>query len=927
MLRHHPGSQSPLLHQRWTSEPIPWHLGFRQGHGQGLDQGYDPNSFSNLVLPPESSRKSQPSSAFLVTGKPRFRPEVVSAYDGRAKVFQDRDGTRFVERQVPVYPTYTLPGRRSQVSEPDIVEDVRRHRPIDLDRAKDLPCVEGSSNSERNSSGGVSASHGSQLINTRHRYVKRTVDCQNGSRSASVFGESQTGSRTNCEGAGRVSEEGDGCCRRVTAAFGAKNATARRKKENRLNLSLLQNPDVRDSGWAKACASSQSVNCGGRLSRSFGDVREGPPSEDDAENTELSPVYENGCIVALLRKEPLSVGRLTSELLGLACREAMTPKADASVMNWDSLQNTLKIGCKNRRPQNYPEVPGQPKGPSDRMEHQSQPCCAVNQPMNQEQPKRPCPWSNLSFPGTSRSHSKVRRRLFEDSSEDLSAPEVEDIVTPLCGTILPLDVEGTGSPESVGVNVDWDDEMTTGNPMTRGNFPPFRPVIEVETHTNRLSTAGKLYLNSDCIYESLADNTYDTIGDLPFPETYPKSPPPLPPPPLPARTRSSRMRRSEASSEIPVDRMMIQPRSSSHRHMPNLGTNIVDLSAEHIYTITDVLESLERLAAHLPKAKESIEGLCQAGFLKRSEAEDLTGSATTSGNQTFEDVGQKSSHWQHDLESRENINERPNPRYEVGYASRRNSRLFLGSVVAETEEVNEGVKFTGGSYDESFARSKKDQRVSSTTVQEDGRKKSYTTLTKKISERKPKLRKLVPKTKESDVPVSTHNETAKQRNLEAESGCLNSRPVRDSSEVSSGEHIDRHQKFTLKKLWNRIQPRDRRYRKDHPDNHSDATQYNSGTIPKNPGKGETSKKDQRASSADRLNVVDRTCDRSRRATTVLRSSDPEPNFTNANSNSFKPNTKTNRADIGGRVDLLPSALTFDPRLQWMKLSATQEIFC
>lgn len=945
MLRHHARPQSPLLHQRWTSEPIPWHLGFSQGHveGQGPDQVNDPKSFSNLALPSDPNRQFQLSSAFLVTGKPRSRPEVVSTYDGRPKVFQDRDGTRFVERQAPVHPTYTLPGRRNQVSEPDIVEDIRRPRPDNFDRSRNPSCIEGSFNTKSVSSGGVSVSdYGSQLINTQHRYVKRTIDNQNGSRSNSAFRELQNGSRTNCERAGRVSEEGgDAGCRRGTA-FGAKNATARRKeKENRLNLSLLQKPDLRDFGWATADMSGYSVNCG-RLSKSFGDIRVGPYSRDVVENPELSPVYENGCMATILRKEPLSLGRLTSELLGLACREARTPKADTSVMNWDTLQKTLKIGCKNRRPQNYPELPGPPKRPLDRMERQCQPCCGVDCPTNQEQQKRPCSRSNLFFPGTSRSHSKARRRLFEHSSDDLTGPEVEDIVSPLCGMNQACDIEGTGSPESVGVNVDWDDEMTT-----RKSFLPARTTIGVETHTSLPSATGRLCLNSDCIYESIADfdarrlshstigphrhecldplspldNTYDTIGDFSFPGTRSISPPPLPPPPLPVRTRSTRMRQGEASSNIPAERTF-QPRSSSQRQIP--GTNIVDLSAEHIYTITDVLESLERLAAHLPKAKESIEGLCQAGFLKRPEAEAQRGSAFTSGGKTFTEVGQDR---KHDLEAREKINENSNIRCEVGYVSSRETGPFLGSEVAEVEmdEVKEVMNSAAESYDASFTRCKKDHCVS-TIIREDGRTRNSTTLTKKTSERKSKFRKLVPKTTESEIPVSTHHETIRQRNLEAEPGCLNSRTVRGHAEATSGGHIDWYQKFPLKKLWDRIQPRDRRQRKNQSENHSDAIEFDSGTIPKNPGKRETSKKTKRASSADRLNVVDRTGDKSRRATTVL-CSNPEPNITYTNSNSLKPDLKTNRTEIGGRMDLLPSALTSDPRLQWMKMSATQEIFC
>jgi len=94
------------------------------------------------------------------------------------------------------------------------------------------------------------------------------------------------------------------------------------------------------------------------------------------------------------------------------------------------------------------------------------------------------------------------------------------------------------------------------------------------------------------------DHVYDNIDDL-LMEPAPASvdihqlPPPLPPPPLPAR-------RPTAGNEVPLCR-----------------SEVVELGSQHVYTIADVLDSFEALAAHLPRAQRFIYDLQDAAYLHR----------------------------------------------------------------------------------------------------------------------------------------------------------------------------------------------------------------------------------------------------------------------------------------------------------------------
>jgi len=93
------------------------------------------------------------------------------------------------------------------------------------------------------------------------------------------------------------------------------------------------------------------------------------------------------------------------------------------------------------------------------------------------------------------------------------------------------------------------------------------------------------------------EHVYDNIDDF-LVESVPAEaadihqiPPPLPPPPLPAR-------RPTVADEVPLCR-----------------SEVLELDSHHVYTIADVLDSFEALAAHLPRAQRFIFDLQTAAYL------------------------------------------------------------------------------------------------------------------------------------------------------------------------------------------------------------------------------------------------------------------------------------------------------------------------
>ena len=110
---------------------------------------------------------------------------------------------------------------------------------------------------------------------------------------------------------------------------------------------------------------------------------------------------------------------------------------------------------------------------------------------------------------------------------------------------------------------------------------------------SRVSGKG-LDVDSEHVYDNIDDYLLTSSTDIH------QIPPPLPPPPLPAR-------RPTASHEIPLCR-----------------SEVVELDSHHIYTIADVLDSFEALAAHLPQAKRFIYDLQLAAYLHRQRQTEQT---------------------------------------------------------------------------------------------------------------------------------------------------------------------------------------------------------------------------------------------------------------------------------------------------------------
>jgi len=116
-----------------------------------------------------------------------------------------------------------------------------------------------------------------------------------------------------------------------------------------------------------------------------------------------------------------------------------------------------------------------------------------------------------------------------------------------------------------------------------------------------------------------SEHVYDNIDDFlvtsaPATTDIHQLPPPLPPPPLPAR-------RPIAGNEMPLCR-----------------SEVVELDSHHVYTIADVLDSFEALAAHLPRAQQFIYDLQAAAYLDRRQQMTELGAEVDRGRRTAKDA-------------------------------------------------------------------------------------------------------------------------------------------------------------------------------------------------------------------------------------------------------------------------------------------------
>jgi len=248
------------------------------------------------------------------------------------------------------------------------------------------------------------------------------------------------------------------------------------------------------------------------------------------------------------------------------CQSPSPPAPDNADADWDDRLSTLSLGCR-RRP---------PVSPDQR--------CTTQRP-----DLRP-----------SRSRSARRRLLFGShavTSADRRPEAVEECIWPLFKQTEPL-------PTISNV-------LSLGPAPTRrsaGLFPGLG-----ETAESIYETIGDDIGHSRLPVRRVPDrgakaggeHVYDNIDDFasaPVSIDIHQLPPPLPPPPLPAR-------RSTAAG--------------SHEVPPLCRSDLVELDSNHVYTIADVLDSFETLAAHLPRAKQFMYDLQEAAY--RHQRDHVTG--------------------------------------------------------------------------------------------------------------------------------------------------------------------------------------------------------------------------------------------------------------------------------------------------------------
>lgn len=898
----HPPSFDPvsdLTHQRWISEPIPWN--FHESANHRLPPLPPPLRLSK----PEAARQN---SGFL------GRPEIVEAAK-KPSTNNERAASGHVG-----YPNQTLPGRVGRTSGPDIIEDVLRLRIHD----------------RKTHSTSGSSGYGSDVNTTRHRYLKKaTGNVVSGRRVASeilpgISSFPATGSGCSVETGSRDEIR----FRSAAPLGGAKHVLEKRKpsdnKDNRMNKSLSLKPEMthyHDSSET-GTGSAYPMSPGSRLSRSFGDIRSG----DDVDHSagvegEYTPVYENGFLADLLRRHPVSLARLTSELLDLASREAQTPKmtGNTSAMNWDSLQKTLTIGCKKGRPR---PRPGVVVVPSERATGHQEP--ARRHPVPVAEP--------------SGIRSKVRRRLFEDQSDEASSSSFEDC--PMEGvTALRNNWIESGSMESVGINVDWDDDVELRH-RSRA-VTSLRHQNDESPHGARHRSIDNRYSKStkDQTIDDDVDNTYDTIGDdLSFDSTS-RSPPPLPPPVLPARNRRIAKEAGHVTT-LPAKDPESRTRVLGDSSAVAFESEILDVNAQHIYTISDVLENLRRLASDLPKATESIEGLCQqAAWLRQGGLPD-------------EDAAGKNAEQERDMtkgknyleETRHGYTEDPNLTKHDEKSSRRQSRKWGNKLTINSKNSSKsfrsespGTREFQSTKEEQLqtlskatAKSRKNKAVA--VVKDDAVTTSgSSTLKKKISDRNSKFRKLLVKpevSRPSEDDGQDGDETAEASMVKVDPG-----------PSGSGSQSDWYQRFPLKKLIDRIQNRERNSRRTAFNPDKTGFHLECGTNPRPSSQLDPKMlvpNSRRASSADRLEA-NRALDCSRK----MKNNCLDISF-GSKSKMFKATSSNSSLTTGPpglsnevlpkNVDLLinqqDTSLISNRRnnsnpgkLKWIKVCTTDEIFC
>ena len=238
-------------------------------------------------------------------------------------------------------------------------------------------------------------------------------------------------------------------------------------------------------------------------------------------------------------------------------RSPSPPDSDAADVDWDDRLSTLSLGCRRA-----------PVSPDRRNTAQR------------------------AAPRQRRTSSARRRLLFGSdamTSLDRRPEAVEEGVRPLFRQTEPPSAISNVAAQNAPVS------RSTGLfPRLQQNEESIYETINDVVGRSRLlvsRVAGRgLEVDSDHVYDNIDDFLE---ASAPTSTDIHELPPPVPPPPLPAR-------RPTAANEMPLCR-----------------SEVIELDSQHVYTIADVLDSFEALAAHLPRAQQFIYDLQAASYLHR----------------------------------------------------------------------------------------------------------------------------------------------------------------------------------------------------------------------------------------------------------------------------------------------------------------------
>ena len=194
-----------------------------------------------------------------------------------------------------------------------------------------------------------------------------------------------------------------------------------------------------------------------------------------------------------------------------------------------------------------------------------------------------------------------RAQLFGNESSNKDT--ISEIVDNGLPCVCPQEVYNSTSPDNATspnscTSADSGRGSCTSNESSYGG--PEEPIYEIieEDISSYLKPEATV---SPPLREVLVENTYASI-DCSF------NAPVIEPPELPPRTYRETLSRHTRNSVTSLD-----SRETNHKNKKVVRwedivkkTDIVDMNAFHVYTVADVLESFDRLSAHLPQARDNI---------------------------------------------------------------------------------------------------------------------------------------------------------------------------------------------------------------------------------------------------------------------------------------------------------------------------------